>query len=78
MCFMERLKVGLMPFGTVIGTNLPQKLPLPLVLVIALLLGIGVTFAEPAIGALKTAGQLVSVERAQYLYTLFSSKGCAG
>jgi hypothetical protein len=48
MFFMEGLKLGLMPFGT-----LPRNSPLPLVLFITLLLGIGVTFAEPAIGALK-------------------------
>ena len=59
MLFMEGLKIGLMPFGTIIGENLPRKLSLPPVLLITLLLGIGVTFAEPAIGALKMAGQLV-------------------
>ena len=72
MFFMEGLKLGLMPFGTVIGSNLPKKSPLPLVLFITLLLGIGVTFAEPAIGALKAAGQNVSVERAPYLYALLN------
>jgi hypothetical protein len=72
MCFMEGLKLGLMPFGTVIGSTLPRKSPLPLVLFITLLLGIGVTFAEPAIGALKAAGQNVSVERAPYLYALLN------
>ena len=36
------------------------------------LLGIGVTYAEPAIGALKTAGQLVQVEKAPYLYALLN------
>ena len=59
--FMEGLKVGLMPFGETIGTTLPSKAPLPVVLFIALLLGVGVTFAEPAIGALKAAGQIVTV-----------------
>jgi hypothetical protein len=72
MLFMEGLKIGLMPFGTVIGEQLPRKLNLPLVLLITLLLGIGVTFAEPAIGALKMAGQIVSVERAPYLYALLN------
>ena len=72
MLFMEGLKIGLMPFGTVIGEQLPRKLGLPLVLLFTLLLGIGVTFAEPAIGALKMAGQTVSVERAPYLYTLLN------
>jgi hypothetical protein len=72
MLFMEGLKIGLMPFGTVIGEQLPRKLALPLVLIVTLLLGIGVTFAEPAIGALKMAGQIVSVERAPYLYALLN------
>ncbi len=72
MFFMEGLKLGLMPFGTIIGKQLPRKSPLPLVLLITLLLGIGVTFAEPAISALKTAGQNVSVERAPYLYTMLN------
>ena len=72
MLFMEGLKIGLMPFGTIIGERLPRKLALPLVLFITLLLGIGVTFAEPAIGALKMAGQIVSVERAPYLYALLN------
>ncbi len=72
MLFMEGLKRGLMPFGEVIGKTLPAKAPLKLVLFIALLLGIGVTFAEPAIGALKTAGSIVKAENAPYLYTLLN------
>ncbi len=72
MFFMEGLKLGLMPFGEVIGHSLPRKSPLPLVLFITLLLGIGVTFAEPAIGALQAAGQNVSPERAPYLWVLLN------
>ncbi len=72
MLFIEGLKQGLMPFGETIGYILPAKSSLPVVLFIAFLLGIGVTFAEPAIGALKTAGSIVSVERAPYLYTLLN------
>ena len=72
MFFMEGLKLGLMPLGTVIGSTLPRKSPLALVLLITLLLGIGVTFAEPAIGALKAAGQNVIVESAPYLYALLN------
>lgn len=72
MLFMEGLKVGLMPFGETIGTVLPSKSPLPVVLGIAFLLGIGVTFAEPAIGALKTAGSTVGVNEAPYLYALLN------
>ena len=72
MLFMEGLMLGLMPFGETIGNLLPKKSSLPGVLTIAFLLGVGVTFAEPAIGALKTAGAIVSVEKAPYLYTLLN------
>jgi hypothetical protein len=72
MLFMEGLRLGLMPFGELIGHTLPRKSPLPLVLFITLLLGIGVTFAEPAIGALQAAGQNVSPERAPYLWALLN------
>ncbi|MGI9325193.1 MAG: DUF1538 domain-containing protein [Pseudomonadales bacterium] len=72
MIFMEGLARGLMPFGEIIGSSLPRKSPLPLVLFVTLLLGIGVTFAEPAIGALQAAGQNISVERAPYLYALLN------
>ncbi len=72
MLFMEGLKVGLMPFGEALGTSLPAKAGLAVVLAVAFLLGIGVTFAEPAIGALQTAGSLVDVTKAPYLYTLLS------
>jgi hypothetical protein len=72
MLFMEGLTIGLMPFGTLIGDRLPRKSSLPLVLLITLLLGVGVTFAEPAIGALKAAGQIVSVEQAPYLYAILN------
>ena len=72
MFFMEGLRVGLMPFGVALGTSLPTRAKLPVVLTIAFMLGIGVTFAEPAIGALKAAGAIVSVESAPYLYTLLN------
>jgi hypothetical protein len=72
MFFMEGLRVGLMPFGEALGTSLPTRAKLPVVLTIAFLLGIGVTFAEPAIGALKAAGAIVKVDSAPYLYTLLN------
>jgi hypothetical protein len=73
MFFMEGLKVGLMPFGESLGTILPAKSKLPVVMAIAFILGIGVTFAEPAIGALKTAGSIVNVNQAPYLYALLNN-----
>jgi Protein of unknown function (DUF1538) len=72
MLFMEGLKVGLMPFGESLGISLPAKASLGIVLIVVFLLGIGVTFAEPAIGALQTAGSLVDVNKAPYLFTLLS------
>ena len=72
MLFMEGLKVGLMPLGQALGTTLPAKAHLSVVLLIGFLLGIGVTFAEPAIGALKAAGQIVQVDSAPYLYALLN------
>lgn len=72
MLFMEGLKVGLMPFGESLGISLPAKATLSVVLLVVFLLGIGVTFAEPAIGALQTAGSLVDVTKAPYLFAILN------
>lgn len=70
--FMEGLMLGLMPLGTVIGTKLPQKSKLPVILIFAFVLGIGATFAEPAIGILKTAGASVKPWEAPLLFLLLN------
>ncbi|PCJ63463.1 MAG: hypothetical protein COA79_01235 [Planctomycetota bacterium] len=72
MLFIEGLKLGLMPFGETLGHSLPKKSSLPVVIIITFLLGVGVTFAEPAIGALQAVGNLVDVKRAPYLYSLLN------
>ena len=72
MLFLEGLGLGLMPFGEIIGNKLPKKSPLWLVLLIAMILGIGVTFAEPAIGALQSVGSIVDVAKAPYLWLLLN------
>lgn len=72
MIFMEGLKVGLMPFGETLGNSLPAKTSLVVVLVVVFLLGIGVTFAEPAIGSLQLAGSLVDINKAPYLFALLN------
>jgi len=72
MLFMEGLRVGLMPFGETIGSTLPRRSPLPVVLLITMLLGVGVTFAEPAIGALQAAGAGIDVMRAPHLHLLLN------
>jgi hypothetical protein len=72
MLFMEGLKVGLMPFGETIGHLLPQRVTLPVVLGITFLLGVGVTFAEPAVGVLRVAGTAVDPATAPYLYAMLN------
>ena len=71
--FMEGLNTGLMPFGTIIGDNLPKKASMTVVLIIIGMLGVGVTFAEPAIGALQAFGASVDVNSAPYLYELLNN-----
>lgn len=71
--FMEGLNVGLMPFGTIIGDNLPKKASMTVVYIIIGILGVGVTFAEPAIGALQAFGSSVDVKKAPYLFELLNN-----
>ncbi|MEW5726950.1 MAG: DUF1538 domain-containing protein [Pseudomonadota bacterium] len=73
MLFMEGLRLGLMPLGEAIGHDLPRTRTLPVVLGVAFALGVGVTFAEPAIGALKAAGSLVEAAKAPYLHALLNA-----
>ncbi|MBI5815028.1 MAG: DUF1538 domain-containing protein [Nitrospinae bacterium] len=72
MMFMEGIRTALMPIGENIGDALPSKFPLPGLLAVTFILGISVTFAEPAIGALKIAGSFVKAENAPYLYALLN------
>lgn len=75
MLFMEGLLKGLMPFGELLGNKLPQKSRLSTLMIITFLLGVGVTYAEPAIGALKTAGSIVDITKATYLYLILNQYG---
>jgi hypothetical protein len=70
--FMEGLRLGLMPFGETIGAILPRNSNLPLILTFAFLLGVGATFAEPAISVLKKAGSGVKPDQAPLLYSLLN------
>ena len=72
MFFMEGLRLGLMPLGEVIGSVLPRKSGLPTILLFSFLLGLGATFAEPAIAVLKAAGAGVVAEDAPLLYSLLN------
>ncbi|MEM7080604.1 MAG: DUF1538 domain-containing protein [Pseudomonadota bacterium] len=72
MFFMEGLRLGLMPLGEVIGSTLPQRSNLFVILGFAFLLGVGATFAEPAIAVLKAAGSGVIAEDAPLLYSILN------
>lgn len=72
MFFMEGLRVGLMPLGETIGAVLPRNSTMPVILGFAFLLGLGATFAEPAIAVLKAAGAGVRPEAAPLLYSLLN------
>jgi hypothetical protein len=74
LLFMEGLKLGLMPLGESIGNTLPKSSPLPVVLLVCFLLGIGVTLAEPAIGALQEAGKIVDAGKAPVLALLLTTQ----
>lgn len=70
--FMEGLLLGLMPLGETIGIRLPQKTRLPTILLFAFVLGVGATFAEPAVGILKVAGSAVKAWEAPLLFLLLN------
>lgn len=70
--YMEGLLLGIMPLGEVIGIKMPQKSKLPVMLGFALVLGVGVTLAEPAIGILKAAGAFLKPWEAPLLYLLLN------
>jgi hypothetical protein len=70
--FMEGLRLGLMPFGETIGAILPRNSKLPTILGFAFLLGVGATFAEPAISVLKKAGGGVQPDEAPLLFSLLN------
>lgn len=72
MFFMEGLRLGLMPLGETIGALLPRNSSLPLILAFAFLLGLGATFAEPAIAVLKAAGSGVVPHETPLLYSLLN------
>jgi len=70
--FMEGLFLGIMPLGETIGLKLPRKVKLPTILVFSLALGIGVTFAEPAIGVLQAAGSSIKAWNAPLLFLVLN------
>lgn len=74
MFFMEGVKLGLMPFAENIGFLMPGRSDPLTILAFGGLLGAAATFAEPAIGALQSAGTAVSGERAPLLKLLLGPR----
>ncbi len=72
MFFMEGLRLWLMPVGETIGDSLPRKSSLTTIIGFAFLVGVGATFAEPAIGALKAAGSTIEAGKAPLLHALLN------
>jgi hypothetical protein len=73
MFFAEGVEHGMVGFAENIGFHLPSRYGPPVVLAFALFLGVAVTFAEPAIGALQAAGQAIAAEHAPYLKDLLGA-----
>ncbi|PSC69722.1 pf07556 family [Micractinium conductrix] len=74
MAFLEGLRVVIMPFAEVLGSELPAKVHVCWVLLVAFCLGVLVTYAEPAISALRPLASLVDPAEAPYLYYMMNQQ----
>lgn len=68
--FTEGLVLGIMPLGELVGIRLPEKRPAWMILGVAFVVGVGATFAEPAIGILKNAGATIRPWEAPLLFLM--------
>jgi len=75
--FMEGLFLGLMPLGETLGNRMPRKVGVPVLLGFSFILGVGVTFAEPAVGVLQLAGSSVRAWDAPLLFALLNQHAFA-
>ena len=67
--FVDSLRVCIMPMSDQLGVELPRVLTLPYILAVAFVLGVLVTYAEPAIASLTPLAKLVDPVKAPYLYS---------
>eukprot|EP01127_Copromyxa_protea_P023628 TRINITY_DN8923_c0_g1_i1.p1 TRINITY_DN8923_c0_g1~~TRINITY_DN8923_c0_g1_i1.p1 ORF type:complete len:666 (+),score=85.12 TRINITY_DN8923_c0_g1_i1:48-2045(+) len=72
--FLEGLHHGLMELAYAVGRWLRARSSWAFNLFVALIIGTGVTMAEPAIVALQTIASALSVEDTPYLYYIISNK----
>jgi hypothetical protein len=72
LCFIEGVRLGLMPFAENIGYLLPQRTNTVTLLGVAFALGVLATLAEPAVGALQAAGALTDAKRAPLLASILN------
>lgn len=71
--FLHGLRVAFMPLADHLGHGLPLRFPFYVVLVVMLLLGVLVTYAEPAIASLRPLGEAVDPRAARYLFYVFNA-----
>ncbi|KAI3426322.1 hypothetical protein D9Q98_008695 [Chlorella vulgaris] len=74
MAFLEGLRVCIMPFAELLGSELPAKVHVTVVLAVSFFLGVLVTYAEPAISALRPLASLVDPAEAPYLYYMMNQQ----
>ncbi|CAM9420570.1 unnamed protein product, partial [Phaeothamnion confervicola] len=74
VAFAEGLRVLIMPLGEMVGMRMPQTQSLPAVLAVAGVLGVLVTYSEPAIAAIAPLADLVDKQTAPYLHFALNQK----
>lgn len=72
--FMEGIRLGLIPLGQSIGATLPERAGLRLILGFAFVLGVGATYAEPAIATLRAAGGNIGPADSALLFEMLNER----
>ncbi|MDA3874579.1 MAG: DUF1538 family protein [Kiritimatiellae bacterium] len=75
--FLVGLILGLMPVGERVGVQLPRRCGIFLIVIFGLLLGVGSTFAEPAMASLRAAGSTVTAWGSPLLYSMLNQNAPA-
>jgi hypothetical protein len=70
--FLDGLRVAFLPLADHLGSTLPGKYGLGWMLAVSFVLGVLVTYAEPAIASLRPLANAVNPDSALYLYYVLS------